>query len=223
MSVSLTTSNDLMTNSISVIDKTKLIGLKELCLAKLDAINTIVGLPVATLDSLQKLAESINSDANFLNTSMAAINLKSDLTYVNTQLDNMIKNFLNYDTIETSYIILNLNSTITHVDTSCQSILNIFQYYETILGTDIKLYDVDTKLDNIIQKFLNYHTIDASSIKFKSTSNISYVDTSCQALNHKLQYYEKYSVHNVLTKSDKLTTYLKQLMLMCFYLLYKLA
>ena len=66
MSVSLTTSNDLMTNSISVIDKTKLIGLKELCLAKLDAINTIVGLPVATLDSLQKLAESINSDANCL-------------------------------------------------------------------------------------------------------------------------------------------------------------
>ena len=161
MSVSLTNSNDLMTNSISVIDKTKLIGLKELCLAKVDAINTIVVLPVATLDSLQKLAEAINSDANFLNASMAAINLKSDLTYVNTQLDNMIKNFLNSDTIETSYIILNLNSTITHVDTSCQSILNIFQYYETILGTDIKLYDVDTKLDNIIQKFLNYHTIDA--------------------------------------------------------------
>ena len=142
---------------------------------------------------------------------------------MNTQLDNILKHSLNYDTIETSDITLNLNSTITYVDTSCQSILNRFQEYETILGTYINLSDVDTKLDNLVQNILNYDTIDASIIKFKSTSNISYVDTSCQALNHKLQYYEKYSVHNVLTKSDKLTTYLKQLMLMCFYLLYKLA
>ena len=40
--------------------------LKELCLPKLDDINNTVGLPVATLDSLQKLAEAINSDANCL-------------------------------------------------------------------------------------------------------------------------------------------------------------
>ena len=41
---------------------------------------------------------------------MAEINLKSDLTYVNTQLDNIIKKFLNYDTIDVSNIKLNLKN-----------------------------------------------------------------------------------------------------------------
>ena len=66
MSVSLTNSNDWTATSISVINRTKVIVLKELCLPKLDDINNTVGLPVATLDSLQKLAEAINSDANCL-------------------------------------------------------------------------------------------------------------------------------------------------------------
>ena len=65
MSVSLTNSKDLVANSISVIDKNKIIDLQKLFLSKLDAITNIVGLPVATLDSLQKLAEAINSDAKF--------------------------------------------------------------------------------------------------------------------------------------------------------------
>ena len=63
--------------------------MKELCLKKLDAINNIVGLPVATSDSLHKLAEAKISDANLFNNIMKAISLNSDLTYVNTQLDNI--------------------------------------------------------------------------------------------------------------------------------------
>jgi hypothetical protein len=60
--VYLNNSKDIVANSMSVIDKTKVIYLKELFLSKLDAINSIVGLPVETLNSLQKLAEAINSD-----------------------------------------------------------------------------------------------------------------------------------------------------------------
>ena len=84
--VSLTNSKDILANSISVIDKDKVIDLKELFLSNLDAINNIVGLPVATLDSLQKLAEAINSDANFFNNIMAAINLKSDMLIHNLMI-----------------------------------------------------------------------------------------------------------------------------------------
>ena len=58
MAVSLTNSKDLVANSISVIDKDKVIDLKELCLSKLYAITNIVGLPVATLDSLPKASRS---------------------------------------------------------------------------------------------------------------------------------------------------------------------
>ena len=60
----------------------------------------------------QKLAEAINSDDNIFNTMLKAINSKSDLTYVNTQLDNIIETFLNYGTIETSTIKLTLKSNI---------------------------------------------------------------------------------------------------------------
>ena len=57
---------------------------------------------------------------------------------MNTQLDNILHKFLNYDTIDASTIKLNLQSNVTVVDTSCQAIINIFQY-ETIIGTDMQL------------------------------------------------------------------------------------
>ena len=113
MAVSLTNSKDSVANTRSVIDKDKVIDLKELFLSKVDAINNIVGLPVETLNSLQKLAEAINSDANFFNNIIAAICLKSDLTYVNTQFDTILRKFLNYDTIDNTTVKLNLKSNIT--------------------------------------------------------------------------------------------------------------
>ena len=89
--VHLTNSSDVVANSISIIEKDKVVDLKDLFLSKLEAISGIVGLPPETLNSLQKLAEAINSDSNFFNNNMKAMNLKSDLAYVNTQLDNIIK------------------------------------------------------------------------------------------------------------------------------------
>ena len=68
---------------------------------------------------------------------MAAINLKSDLTYVNTEFATTLRKYLNYDSIDASTIKFNLKSNITYVDTSCHAILSRFQYYETILGADI--------------------------------------------------------------------------------------
>ena len=53
MAASLTNSKDIVATTISVIDKNKVIDLKELFLSNLDAINNIVGLPVETLNSLQ--------------------------------------------------------------------------------------------------------------------------------------------------------------------------
>ena len=53
-----------------------------------------MSLPVATLNSPQKLAEAINSDANLLYNIMVAINLKSDLTYVTILRGSMIKQTL---------------------------------------------------------------------------------------------------------------------------------
>ena len=61
--VSLTTSNDIVADSISVIDQHKVIDWKELSVfIKLEAITNIVGLPIETLNS-QQIPEAISSDA----------------------------------------------------------------------------------------------------------------------------------------------------------------
>ena len=66
MAISMTNSGDVVATSVSVIEKDKVKDFKELFKhTKLDAITGIVGLPVSTLNSLHKLAEAINSDANF--------------------------------------------------------------------------------------------------------------------------------------------------------------
>ena len=66
---------------------------------------------------------------------------------MNTQFDDILRTFLNYDTIDNTTIKFNLKSNITYVDTSCQAIISIFQYYEITLGTDIKLFDKSDKND----------------------------------------------------------------------------
>ena len=77
MSVSLTNSEDWVANSISVIANNRVIDVKEPCVSKLDAMHSIAGLPVSTLNSLQQPAEAINSDANLFNNSMTAVKLKT--------------------------------------------------------------------------------------------------------------------------------------------------
>ena len=58
MSISVTNSKDLVVNSISVINENKVIDLQELFLSNLYAINCIVGLSVATLNSRPKTIRS---------------------------------------------------------------------------------------------------------------------------------------------------------------------
>jgi hypothetical protein len=130
MAVSMNNSKDSVANSISVIDKNKIIDLKELCLSKLDAINNIVGLPVETLNSLQKLGESINNDGDFFNSIMRQINLKSDITHVDIQVDIIINKFLNYDTREQSNVKFLVKSdrfntyNMSEVDTKFSNLIN---------------------------------------------------------------------------------------------------
>ena len=133
MSVSLTNSKDVVSNTISAFEKDNVVNVKDLFSSNLDAVSNIVGLPVETLNSLQTIAEAINSDPNFFRNIMTKLNFKSDLTYVNTQLDDIIKKFLKYDTIEVSNIKLNLKSNIIYVDSTCQAINNKFQLYGTIV------------------------------------------------------------------------------------------
>ena len=84
MAVIIASSKDLVANTISVIDKDKVIYVQELFLSNLDAVDHIVGLPAETWNSLQTLAEAIYSDT------MKASSLKPTISYVNTQVDTIL-------------------------------------------------------------------------------------------------------------------------------------
>ena len=78
MPVSLTNSNDIIANSVSLVDKRKVINILDLFL-KNEALEEIVGLPPATLNTLQKLADSINNDGTFYNTITNQLGTKASI------------------------------------------------------------------------------------------------------------------------------------------------
>ena len=68
MPVSLTNSIDIVANSVSLYDANQVKNILDLFLKKTDAITQIIGVPPETLNTIQKLAESINNDQTFYNT-----------------------------------------------------------------------------------------------------------------------------------------------------------
>ena len=65
MAIILTNSNDLVVNSLSLIEEERVIDVEGLFLRTLEAIDNIVGLAPDTLNTLAKLGEAINNDSNF--------------------------------------------------------------------------------------------------------------------------------------------------------------
>ena len=68
MPVRLTSSIDIVANSVSLYEADTVKNILDLFLKKTDAITQIIGVPPETLNNLQKLAESINNDSAFYNT-----------------------------------------------------------------------------------------------------------------------------------------------------------
>ena len=65
MPVSLSNSIDIVANSVSLIGEDSFDNILDLFLKKTDAIQQIIGVPPETLNTIQKLAESINNDGSF--------------------------------------------------------------------------------------------------------------------------------------------------------------
>ena len=104
MTFNLTNSDDLVVNSLSLIEKDKIIDVKELFLSKLDAIENIVGLAPETLNTLAKLGAAINNDSEFYNKLIRDLSFKANSrdvytkleTYSEAEVDNMMNQSLSY-------------------------------------------------------------------------------------------------------------------------------
>ena len=85
MPVSLSNSIDIIANSVSIVQDNRLVNI-------LDLISQITGLAPATLNTLQKLAESMNNDNRFYNTINTQLASKANSTDVYTRSVTYTKN-----------------------------------------------------------------------------------------------------------------------------------
>ena len=86
MSINLTKSKDLIVNSLSLIKGNNIENVLEVFLSKDEALTGIVGLPISTLDTLEKIGNSIDNDPNFFDNNQIRLNQKANTAYVNTEI-----------------------------------------------------------------------------------------------------------------------------------------
>ena len=79
MPVNLSNSTDIVANSLSVIHGNKVVDI-------LGSLTTLAGSPPVDVDSLEKIASSVNNDPTFHNSVALAFSPKADQSYVDTQL-----------------------------------------------------------------------------------------------------------------------------------------
>ena len=79
MPVSLTNNIDIIANSISIYDSHTIKHILDIFLKQADAITQIIGVPLETLNTIQKLADSINNDQTFYNTINNRLRTQSQL------------------------------------------------------------------------------------------------------------------------------------------------
>ena len=85
MPVNLSNSNDIIANTVSVIDGNLVVDLYQ-------SIRGIQGIPPATLNTLERLASAINNDPTYFTTINNILLLKADKTYVDNLVNGLIDN-----------------------------------------------------------------------------------------------------------------------------------
>ena len=87
---SLTNSIDIEANSVSLHESHTVKHILDLFLKKTDAITQIIGVPPETLNTTQKLAESINNGQTFYNAMNNKLNQKANSAYVYKTKDDVL-------------------------------------------------------------------------------------------------------------------------------------
>ena len=95
MSVKLTNSNDIIANSIAVYTEKDYINIMSIIQDVNNLIIQVVGRPPSTLNTLQKIASSINNDPSVYQTLLGLINAKAPTSdvYNKEYINELISNY----------------------------------------------------------------------------------------------------------------------------------
>ncbi len=211
MSINLTNSVDLIVNSLSLIRGNNVEDINDIFLSKDEAISGIVGLPISTLDTLEKIGLSIDNDPNFFANNQASLNQKANISFVtgelllkkdilsyNTEKDIITNNFNNYETITTNNGKLLLKTDVAAFNTQNVATNTKFNLYETIANNNIKnslqysKVEVDTIFTNLIDAApASLNTLNELAAALNDDDN--YAATTLALINNKLNIADIYS------------------------------
>ena len=102
MSVKLTNSNDIIANSIAVLIENDYIYIMNIIQNVNNFIAQVVGRPPSTLNTLQKIASSINNDPLVSQTLLGLINAKAPTSdvYNKEYINELIANYYTRDEVD---------------------------------------------------------------------------------------------------------------------------
>ena len=102
MSVTLTNNNDIIANSIAVYTEKDYINIMSIIQDVNNLIIQVVGRPPSTLNTLQKIASSINNDPLVYQTLLGLINAKAPTSdvYNKEYINELISNYYTRDEVD---------------------------------------------------------------------------------------------------------------------------
>ena len=203
--LNLNNSKNIIADSVFLIQGDDLININDLFLTK-DEGSDIVGLAPETLNTLQKIAESIGNDSDFISTINTQLNLKRNIadSYDKTYIDNLISNYYTKSEINSS-LALKLDASVINSYYDKTYVDNLISGYYTKTEADTSLNlkanssDVytTTQTDNLLALKANQST----------TYTKSEVDTSLNLKANQSTTYTKSEVDTALLTKLDLTTY----------------
>jgi hypothetical protein len=104
MSFNLSNSVDLIANSVKLIKGNQLEDITTLFLSKDEAVSGIVGLPPATLNTLEKISSALDNDPNFFTSNEGRLQSKANTVDVANQLNLKANVLTTYSKTETNNI-----------------------------------------------------------------------------------------------------------------------
>ena len=104
MSFNLSNSVDLIANSVKIIKGNQLEDITTLFLSKDEAVSGIVGIPPATLNTLEKISNALDNDPNFFTSNEGRLQSKANIAEVETKLNLKADVLTTYSKTETNNI-----------------------------------------------------------------------------------------------------------------------
>jgi hypothetical protein len=210
MSISLSNSTDIIANSISLIKGNVIEDITETFLSKTEAVSNIIGLPPSTMNTLEKISESLANNPQFFNTIETSISTKASTIDVEATFSEYDNRIVADDKLELKSNVADVASQLNLIYSKVQTDALI----SSLIDGSPAVLNTMKELASALNNDENYATNIQTQIAAKAPQTTTYTkaenDTQLNAKADQATTYTKTSVDNGLNaKANQTTTYTK--------------